>query len=399
MLSPAHLLRFFHALARSLLEQAPQGVELLPAAAQMAAAQPSSAAQETSADGPGSVAYAIRVLAPRFANLCAAHIDSELKLQALVEMIQSDQRNTVPVRLYISFSGSRALFDRLKATRFPDDNTVKIQPYSEQRLSQFEHFKRLADVAHDAEWYFFTDADDLVSHQRNDTLLGIARRHSAALADQACFYYDTYRVQNGKSAWPSTWHEATDSGISTLIGHCDKEEAATTTAEGCGLELWKLVVRRVTFTRFLQDCPPWILHHVYCDAYFNSVMRSWVHGGSDTAKRVTNEQALYFYRQSCKLQHARDGFMQEKETVSKKLEYLHARLFASTAELDSDIIHTTIAEITNWPGASEAETNEARFQVERLLNMKRVAPYVPLTPDEQAKVARPSRSALKGGWL
>lgn len=228
--------------------------------------------------------------AHNFAVLCAAHVTTDHQLRALRQMMESHDLNLRHFPLHVSFSGDKNLFERLRKDR--TNKEFKVY-YSDQQLKQFRHFARLSDLV-ESDWYLFSDADDLVSPQRNETFYqcreSVMTKH---IQTHAIFYLD-YKKQKQvmNSGWPDTWD---------AIKPCmvDKDDR--------GFEIWKCATRRETLRRFVRDCDPGILDKTYCDMFFCRVMQS---NGSSTSKTVVSKfgpglEPVYFQRSSPLLNHMR----------------------------------------------------------------------------------------------
>lgn len=226
--------------------------------------------------------------AHNFAVLCAAHVTTEDQLRALRQMMESHDLNSRHFPLHVNFSGDKELYERLREDR--TNKEFKVY-YSDQQLKQFQHFAKLSEFV-ESDWYLFSDADDLVSPQRNETFYrcreSVMTKH---IQTHAIFYLD-YKKQVMNSGWPDTWD---------AIKPCmvDKDDR--------GLEIWKCATRRETLRRFVRDCDPGILDKTYCDMFFCRVMQS---NGSSTSKTVVSKfgpglEPVYFQRSSPLLNHMR----------------------------------------------------------------------------------------------
>ena len=104
--------------------------------------------------------------------LCASHLKNEQNVTQIIEMLDTQMQQTQICDIYVSYTGISLNYNN------PRVHLIK-QP--EHHLTQFQHYVRLiralwaSHTIHSENHVIFTDDDDLMSPERNETYLKLIR--------------------------------------------------------------------------------------------------------------------------------------------------------------------------------------------------------------------------------
>jgi hypothetical protein len=96
--------------------------------------------------------------------LCASHLKQDINVIHMIEMLNSQMKQTTVCDVYVSYTGLSLNYDNPRVHLFK-------QP--EPHLTQFQHYKRLTKllcdtgVIHSENYAIFTDDDDIMAPERN----------------------------------------------------------------------------------------------------------------------------------------------------------------------------------------------------------------------------------------
>lgn len=219
--------------------------------------------------------------------LCASHINNTHRLQCLLSMIKSWREQTLQCKLFISLSYDTVQITKkilLQSLPSCEDLHINIRDCP---LRQFEHYKMLSDevsLDHTDAFVIFSDDDDVWHPDRVKTFSKCLRLFQFGLLYMYCPMYAEQIEKRG------TDDVMTSHGVTI---HLEKGEVKT-------IEEWtgygnyvSYVLNIKTLLAFMQQCPPYILSHKFCDMFFLKFIRLSL--GQQYAP-IPTDNWMYYYR-------------------------------------------------------------------------------------------------------
>ena len=206
--------------------------------------------------------------------LCASHLKTERNVEQIIEMLDSQMAQTHVCDVYVSYTGLSLHYDN------PRVHLIK-QP--EEHLTQFQHYRRLAEsgIVHSENYAIFADDDDVMAPERNDEYLRlICPGLEVALIDKSVVRFST---------------------------DCDiQEHAATIRSIGLKEDVYfmdymrpreyvDLCIRGDLLLTFIDMVDT---EKYCCDCEFNMVVYDYLWRHRDSCIEITAKRPLYYYRYS-----------------------------------------------------------------------------------------------------
>ena len=234
--------------------------------------------------------------------LCASHMNSKQRWDMFVYMIDSWNCQKVPIQLFVSMS-----FDSAIGNGLLEDIESMRSGYprleillSDKKMSQFEHYKKLANYVSEKKqdlhnkkdtWVIFTDDDDIwhplrsYEYSKGMEFMEMAEAFGQDITN--IMYILLHSIVPGEEGdLMKTWKDV------ETIKHRFEE---SNIPEPCHLGNYvEYSTKLRTLHNFTQDCPSNILQHKFCDMGFVRYLRT----EEKPVMKYPTENWSYYYRLS-----------------------------------------------------------------------------------------------------
>lgn len=262
--------------------------------------------------------------------LCASHIPASsaggARLEALYWAVNSWSVQTVPVDLHLSISFEDTTGTVLRELKKLSDlhPRLKVHP-STSRLSQFEHYGRLATVLSDIPnlWCLFLDDDDIMHRRRVEVHQAAISEAIAASTDPACLAFVAW-PQGVTSAGSAEFNLSKFSEVQHEIDGLVAAGKMIVCSYGDGGsedEFHYYAVPLRILAAFAKAAFPALLKHRYADCFFVRFLNRGIAAASQW-QRVTAtlpREAMWYYAALAIKGGSHSGNGRQNATVPEEL--------------------------------------------------------------------------------